>query len=458
MRHLIPYIVCFSLLTALHTAGNAQGLTDHVIELVQRPLVSGERAQVQRLTRDMDSVLQTVDQGGIAPFQDPAYVQRWQQRIEQFRTTMERYPQADDPDVQAANAKLAELAQLVAFAINEAARQQAELGDVQATLANLETALHTHRAPQWLPAPFTDEEVQRWANHAITAKQTAEQAIEAIQRIAATAHLPPTRGTVQQGAPYDRQDLDRLINFASRTIRTVDEAVQQTVANLQLQRDTQNRELEYFRTLDPDNDHHRTNAFLREGAAAEIYARLDRELAFAESIAAYQRVLGREPSANTLERIDEIHALRETYAANRLRVIGESRLPEPASTDTQRIAIAERILAEPRYAFGEHGPIILTTPEIVEREQQVSRAEIKNVEFSISGDITLSGTETTWHYRWQEFRFATPIRDADSGDWYIWWITAKNYASGWERTPIGQWVSGVATKGDLILEENFARF
>ena len=79
-------------------------------------------------------------------------------------------------------------------------------------------------------------------------------------------------------------------------------------------------------------------------------------------------------------------------------------------------------------------------------------AELHRLDVSLSGDITLRGTETTWHYRWQEFRFATPIQDAASGDWYIWWITARNYSSGWERTPIGRWVSGAAVQGDRILE------
>ena len=82
---------------------------------------------------------------------------------------------------------------------------------------------------------------------------------------------------------------------------------------------------------------------------------------------------------------------------------------------------------------------------------------VLNVDLSLSGKITLSGTETTWNYKWQEFKFATPLKEKDSDDWYIWWITAKKYSSGWERTPIGEWVSGATTKGDLILKENFGK-
>ncbi len=421
-----------------------------------RPLVSGERVQVQRLTRNLESAMQTLNEGGLAPFQDPAYVQRWRDKVEQFRATLERYPQVDDPDVQAAAAKLAELTNMVAFGISESGKQSDELGDVQAILAGIERDLSANRAPQWLPAPFDETEANNWVATAATAKVTAQAAAEELQRIAPLAHLPDNPGTVQQGAPYDRHDLDRLYRFASETVAEVDAAVTETFAALKTRFEAQDNELQYYRELDPEDPQHRANAFLREGAEAEIYAELDRQLALAESAAAYQRAFGQEPGATTIARIAEIHALRQSYAENRALAVGDSRLPEPQSDDAERIAIAEEILAEPSYGFGSHGPIVLTTQDIVERQQTVSRAEIKDIDVSLSGTVTLSGTETTWNYAWQEFKFATPLQEAESGDWYIWWITAKKFSSGWEKTPIGAWVSGAATKGDLILEENFA--
>ncbi|MCC5807355.1 MAG: hypothetical protein JJU00_13610 [Opitutales bacterium] len=453
MRYSVPILLC----TLMLINGEAPVSTVHAGQAPEavRELVSSERARVQRLTRDISGAAETLNQGGIAPFQDPRHVQQWQDRIDRFRTDLGRFPQTDDPDVQAATAALADLENLFTFAAGEGARQRAETGDVQATLATIDAGLREHRAPQWLPAPFTDEEALRWVSTASTAKNFAENAIATIQQIAPDAHLPLTRGTVEQGAAYDRQDLSRLLNVSERTIRTVNESLQQTVANLRSAFEAQNRDLEYYRSLDPENPSHRMNAFLREDAPATVYGELDRQLAIAKSSAAFQRALGQEPTPNTVARIEEIIALRATYAENRLKAIGDSRLPEAKSDDPGRMAIAKQILAEPRYGFGEHGPVVLTTPEIVEREKEVSRAEIKNVEFSLSGDITLSGTETTWNYRWEEFSFATPVKETDGEDWYVWWITARKYASGWERTPIGRWVSGTAVKGDLIPPENF---
>jgi len=85
----------------------------------------------------------------------------------------------------------------------------------------------------------------------------------------------------------------------------------------------------------------------------------------------------------------------------------------------------------------------------------LSEEEYNDIDISLAGEITLTGTKTTWHYRWDEFKFATPILDNQTGKWYLWWITAKKFHSGASTTPIGEWVSGSATKGGVILETNF---
>lgn len=454
-----PPVTVFVLLTSLVAAGlaKADDPPSQTLRLAGdvRPLVSGERVRVKKLTRDIESTIQTLDQGGVAPFQDPGYVQKWQARIEHYRQSLAKYPQTNDPDVQDAAAKLAQLEKMMAFGTKEAAKQESELGDVQAILAAIEQSLRDNPPPAWLPAPFTDEEAQKWARAAAIAEQTARKAIAELQRIAPTAHLPVNQGTVQQGAPYDKQDLRRLSSLANGIVADVGEAVKRTADTLKYQYDAQKEELEYYRELDPDDATHRMKHFLAEEAQERIYSGLDKQLALAESVLAYQRVLGKEPAPHTVARVEEIAALRGAYAKKRIKALGESRLPEPESTDGERLAIAERILAEPRYEFGEHGPVVLTTEDIVVREKEVSRAEVKDVDVSMSGTITLSGTETKWRYKWQEFKFATPLKEPGTDKWYIWWIVAKKFSSGGSRTPIGEWISGSATKGDLILEENF---
>ncbi|MDA0339654.1 MAG: hypothetical protein O2910_07425 [Proteobacteria bacterium] len=164
---------------------------------------------------------------------------------------MGKYPQVDDPDVQAAAAKLAEMENLVAFGNSEANAQKSSLGDVQAILAKIEATLRANREPRWFPAPFDNKQAQDWANASANAKQTAQNAIAELQRIAPTAHLPVNRGTVQDGSPYDKQDLDRLLRFATSIVSDVDEAIDTTRDTLKSQFPAQDNTLNYYRELDP---------------------------------------------------------------------------------------------------------------------------------------------------------------------------------------------------------------
>ena len=126
------------------------GSTHHVASQQEvRALTSGERVRLQRMVRDMESAMQTIDAQGLAPFQDEAYVQRWRNLIERFRSDLLRLPQGDEPDLQAAAMKLAEFEAVVAFGAREGAKQADELGDVQVTLAAIERELRANRPPQW---------------------------------------------------------------------------------------------------------------------------------------------------------------------------------------------------------------------------------------------------------------------------------------------------------------------
>ncbi len=420
-------------------------------------LVSGQRVQVRKLKRDLDGVLADIVTTGPSPLQSADVVQKYQGALERYAGALKRFERfKNDPDVQTSAAAYRALVDGLQAEQRRAADQARQLGDVQGRLATLEGTLRSNQSPGELYAPFSLEEASAWVQQLAAAQQAAQSANTEIQSIAPLAYLPDSPATVSQGAPYDSQDLNRLLNFANGIQTDVNSSLDSTQARLKHQFDFQDQhELGYFRQLDPASDKDRMNAYLAEGAEGEILERLDKQMALAESVAAYQMAFGKEPTNNTQSRIAEINQLRRQYLKDRAKVLGGYRLPEPASTDSDRMATAEQILANPEYGFGEHGPVVLTTEDIVSREKEVSRDTIKDVDVSLSGTITLSGTRETWNYRWQEFKFATPLKETDNNEWYVWWITAKKYESGWEKTPIGRWVSGNATKGSLILEENF---
>lgn len=457
MKSARTVLIC-TLISILPSANAMQSDSNKTILLAQsnvRPLVSGERVRVNKITRDLENAMQTMNQGGLEPFQSSSYVKKWQDALQRHKSALQKYPQVNDPDVKAAHAKLAEMENMVAFGINHAEKQKSQLGDVQTNLKNIEHSVRSNPPPKQLNAPFTQQQASSWVAAALKAQQANTHAIEYIQSIASTAHLPNNPGTVQSGAPYDKQDLNRLLNFANRNQEKINTTIKQTQDSLLFQLKTQDNSLNYLRGLDPEVPKYRMNAFLKEGADIEIYQRLDKELALAKSAQAWLIALNKPANDNVTARIKEIEQIRTRYGQQRKTALGDSKLPAAKNTDANLLSIAQTILAKPKYEFGEHGPIVLTTDKVVDREKQLSETEYNDIDFSLNGDITLKGTETTWTYKWQEFKFATPLKDSATGNWHIWWITAKKFSSGSSITPIGEWVSGKATKGDLILPENF---
>ncbi len=414
-----------------------------------KQLVSGQRVQVRKLARDIAGARSTIKTDGPSALQDRRNLAQYNKALEKYANALSRYKDfAPDPDIAAAAQQYQTFVADLKAEFERAKQQLAHVGDAQARLAAVDQNLQANQPPGQLLIPFTSEQAQSWVGLLKASGQAAQAAKKEIGMLLPVAYLP-------SDAKYSPRRVDSLLRFATQMEVKGSEAVKQTGDLLKHQFSFSDKhELKFFRGLDPADANVRANMFLQEGAEANVYERLDKERAMTASYAAFHQAFGKEIPAEVTARLDEIAKLRETYAANRVKLIGESRLPKPASTDPERLAIAKKILENPSYGFGEHGPIVLTSEKIITREKEVSRDTIKDADLSLSGTLTLTGTRETWHYKWDEFNFAAPLKN-DDGQWYIWWITAKKYESGWERTPIGRWVSGAATQGSLILEKNF---
>ena len=174
--------------------------------------------------------------------------------------------------------------------------------------------------------------------------------------------------------------------------------------------------------------------FIGEGKEAEAFKLYNESITMAQSSVYLEQALSHDPK-EALAMIAMIEKAKVVFKRKMTIALETSKLPAPESKDKKLLAIAKEILANPKYEFGKHGKIIITTSEIVDRERKDSEIDIDDAEITLGGDIKMSGTETTWTYKWQGFKFATPIKETDSDTWYIWWITAKNFSSGGARTP-----------------------
>ncbi|WP_395375190.1 hypothetical protein [Marinicella sp. W31] len=416
-----------------------------------QPLVSGQRVQVKKLVRDMTNVRQGIVIQGPSELQDPDIIKARQKRMGQFQQALKRYPQVDDPDVQKARAEYTALQQALSAEFKRAQTQLQQLGDVQQALATIEKNARTYAVPKPLAIPFDELKVKQWLEQASQARTVGEHNQKQLQQIAQLAYLPKNLGTPQTGASYDIDDVDRMYRYALQ----MQQAVQSnyTVMADQLKNRIQGMDSRVFERWQEDPESDKRWIFLSDDQRQQAKQAFAENRLIANSYLHLEKALNRstELADSTLKRIAAAEAQFEKKHQIALQT---SRLPDPKSKDSDLIEIAESVLQTPKYEFGTYGPIVLTTAAVIEREKKTSELEIDDAEVTLGGDVKFSGTETTWTYRWEEFSFAVPLQETD-GRWFIWWITAKNFSSGAANTPIGRWVSGKATKGNLILKENF---
>ena len=416
-----------------------------------QPLVSGQRVQVKKLIRDITNVREGIKTQGPSEFQDASVIEARKKRMGQFQQALQRYPQVNDPDVQKARAEYTALQKALSAEFKRAQAQLIQIGNPQEALATIEQNTRTYPVPKPLSIPFDELKVKQWLQQASQARTVAEHNHKQLTTLMELAYLPKTYGTPQTGAAYDIEDVDRMLRYSVQ----MQHAVQANYAAMadELNRRMQQMDSTVFRRWQEDPAGDKKWIFLNDNQVEESQQLFAQSRLIAESSLHLEKALNRSTALadSTLKKLTEAEA---QFKKNHEIALQSSRLPEPKSNSDVLKDIAREVLETPHYEFGNYGPIVLTSEDVVEREKKTSEVEIDDAEITLSGDLKMSGTETTWTYRWEEFSFAAPLQEKD-GRWFIWWITAKKFSSGANNTPIGRWVSGKATKGNPILKKNF---
>lgn len=415
-------------------------------------LVSGQRVRLKKLLRDITNVHESLVTTGPSPFQAASEVEARQKRLRQFEAALKRYPQVTDSDVKAARQAYEKYRQALSAEFQRSRQQLQELGDAQQRLATLEANTQQYPVPALLVIPFSQEQATAWVAAASKARTVAEHNIKELQKIAPLAYLPETRGTPQTGAAYDASDVDRLQRGANGRLQQIEAVYQQMATDLKSR--LTHIENEVLKRFGADPKGERSWIYLQKKSQSDADQLYTQAIAEANSAVYLEEALSRDSSAAKAV-IAKIEQAQKDFTKNRTIALNSSRLPTSKSKNKELLSIAKKIVENPKYEFGQYGPIVLTTDKVVERERKDSEVDIDDAEITIGGDLKMSGTETTWTYKWKEFKFAVPLKETDSEEWYVWWITAKKFSSGGARTPIDTWVSGQATKGNLILKKNF---
>lgn len=415
-------------------------------------MISQDRTRIKKLVRDIGSAAASLDQGGPKPFQDPVYVQKFASASAGFHQSLQKYAAfSQDPDVQQASAELQKLDGMILFGKDQAKSVLQELGDVQDRLANLQTLMRNRRPPATPNTPYTSDAISSWIEQAKLVRSSAVADFHQLEIIQTKAWLPLTRGTVEQGAAFDLQDVNRLMSGLQGDVKTIDDTLKQLEANLTVQVNGIGSTLEWFAALDPADSQTRENSFLGEGQETEAIQRLDRELQIAEAAIAFDKQLNRGTLPGRQSLLNTIQQAKTRYLAQRAKALQMARMPQPASTSTELQRIAKETLAKPGYGTGEILRLVINSDK-VSREKETSEIELDEIDVRLSGDVKLSGTKTTTRYQWEQFQVATA--EPVDGKYFIFYNTLKYFSAGATTTPLNRWLLSERLQGSEILKQN----
>jgi len=467
-----------------------------------QPMISHYRVRIKKIARDIQSRMDTMDQAGPKPFQDPAYVKKYQEAAQRFRESFAPYGEyKDDPDVVTAVQLLIKFETMMKFGQSHAAKELAELGDVQARLAAIQQRVRQLKRPPTPQEPYDVGELEQWLTQLATVRPQALEAYKPLPVIKQRAYLPNNRLTVEQGGPYDLQDVDRLerglldlVDGIDKERKAFEEHLDRVAANLKTG-------LAHYEEFDPADRNDQANHFLSAGRADEIRAQLARARQTAVETARYAQLMSEPayrqrlglieaeatateanvPPATTatalaqvapvvqtpepvkpkmdpvyearLELVKAIDAATAHYEANHKRALALVRMPKAATEDAELTAIARKTLANYDYV-GDFKRLVVNTKK-VHRTKETSEDEYDDVDVSLSGTVTLTGTRTTYSYAWDEFQVATaePVGEK----YYIFYSTLKYFTSGDNTTPLNRWVISARIQGSEIPEENIGK-
>ena len=393
--------------------------------------------RVKKLIRDMQGVVASISGEGPSPFQDPEIVAQRKKSFDQHTAAIKRYPQKNDPDVMAMRAAYQQLGATLKQEFERSREQLKIVGNAFERLATIDNRDKEYPVPAALQPPFTQTDAQAWLAAGSKARTAAEFDMQQFKEIKTYAYLPEQTVSGRM-AQYSFRDIDRLSRNVQSRFNSVQAGYGTTHANIK------RRLAELDNQVQAPSAGHDLDTIQRHRQA------LDDMVPVARSVVHLESVLKR-PTNDANTHVEALQQRRTSYDRELDALIDRVRMPEPKSPDATMLAIAEEVLKNPRYEFGAHGPIVLTSTGMTEREKQSSEIDFDKAEVS-GNTLKLSGTETTWTYRWREFHFMTALREPGTDLWRLHQITPKYFTSGGTNTPLNSWISGGVVATDLIRE------
>jgi len=414
-------------------------------------MISQQRVRVNKLKRDIESASQSVDQGGSKPFQNPAYAKKFEQKGAGFQKQLDRYAEfSADTDVVAATAALTKYRGLLQVAAEHAASELAAIGDVSSQLEAIQ-----ERQKRWPKLalegsiPHSIEVLDGWfdSNEAIAQQIATDQKV--LEQIYTRGYLE--RGASRTPGVWGTQGVEVLSINAKRRSRNAQEATDRLAKDYENQLSQTSILLKQLNAIDPASKEDRMGALLGMEARRRWVDLMDKEEVGIKSAMHFFKRQG-QPGAGG-QQLAALKKARLSYRSKQKLALNSVRMPDSASDDKSLLSIARETLRNPDYEVGEPLQMVVNS-ERVARTKESSEVEFDEIDISLSGNVKLSGTETTTKYAWEQYQVATA--EAVGEEYFIFYNTFKFFTAGATTTPLNRWLLSGRMQGEQILEEHLA--
>jgi hypothetical protein len=420
-----------------------------------KAMISQDHVRVKKLARDIESALDTMNRAGVKPFQDPSHVKKFENASQKFNKSLSKYSAfAEDPGVKKAGKVLAEFDNMIRYGNQQAKATLAELGDVQAILKKLYSEIRSRPVPRTPSMPYSSEAINDWIDRASIVRSKAIMDYQRLQPIIDKAWLLNNVGTVEQGSNFDMKNATGMQRGLRGDVEKIDSSVKSLEANMAVQLEEVQRSLDWYASLDPADYNHRVNSFLGEGDESEALQKLNALLKTTEAVVTFDLRLKRQSLSQRQSFRGTVLAAINRYKEQRVQALQFARMPKSASTSKELLKIARKALKTKESGSGKVLRLVINSDK-VEKESESSKIDIDEVDVSASGDLTMSGTQTTTRYNWQQFQVASA--EPVGNKYYIFYYTLKYYLAGSTRTVLNQWLVKGRSQSSEILKENIDR-
>jgi len=363
---------------------------------------------------------------------DPYRQQATKKELDGLAARIAQFP-ADDESVKPVAARIAELQKLFADAMAKLEKDVGEGASVASRLAALDAKYDAKNLPQTIEPPFTVPQVASWTIELLRWRD--------VELATDTAFLDEAA----KNAAVDQQHVSRLRGWLDEGWRRRIAELGQTVRS-RIEGDVADgkRFADFVLETDPKDKDQVANRILGKGRFDENIARLraaERAVAIA---AAFDRVTTGAEGED--RRAATAHVQKAAEHLRNLAVVclDAVRMPPPASTNAELLAIAAEALKNPVYGAGAAERMVINADRTHhERRDGWIKSEA-------------GATTVTIHtYVWDQFQVTTAERLGD--DVWLFANTLKHFTSGDPTTAVGRWVLADRIQLTRILPENVGK-